>query len=136
MGKNVKFTAKLDAGAVVWEADAKPAKHHETKIDKGAPPEEIEFRIKSDASVQNLKLKVDLGNPFQVAPDNGQCPPAGIDTDQIEVLSSDSEGVTIRDLNTGDEQTLRYQINVVDKDGQSHPCDPIIRNGGGGPGFI
>jgi hypothetical protein len=44
--------------------------------------------------------------------------------------------MTIRDLNTGPERTLRYQLNVIDKDGNPHPCDPIILNGGAGPGNL
>jgi hypothetical protein len=135
MGTKVEFTAKVQDGALVWEADDKPAKHHETKVDHGAKPEEIEFRIKSHKSAKDLKLRIDCSRPFQVAVDNGHCPPAGIDTDQIEVLSCDVDSVKVRDLNTGPEQTLRYQLNVVDKDGNPQHCDPIIRNGGGGPGI-
>lgn len=136
MGQKVEFTAKMQGGAVVWEADAKPAKDHETKVNKGAKPEDIELRINSDQSVKSLNLRIDCSRPFQVAVDNGNCPPAGIDTDQIEVLSCDVDRVTVRDLNTGPGQTLRYQINIVDKDGNAHHCDPIIRNGGGGPGNL
>ena len=135
MGTDVKFTAKLDAaGAVVWEVGGKPAKDHETKIDKGAKPEKIDFLIESDPSVEQLELRIDSNSPFEVGVDNGNCPPNGDPTDQIEVLSCDSDRVRIRDLNTGPAQTLRYQLNVVDKDGNAHPCDPIILNGGAGPG--
>lgn len=137
MGTDVKFTAKLDAaGALVWEADGKAAKDHKTMIGKGASPEKIDFRIESDQSVDQLKLRIDCSRPFDVRVDNGNCPPDGDPTNQIEVLSCDPDRVRIRDLNTGPAQTLRYQLNVVDKDGNAHPCDPIILNGGAGPGNL
>ena len=136
MGKQVEFTAKLAAGIVSWEAAGNPAKDHKTKIDKGAKPEKIELRISSDDSARGLELQIDSSRPFQVWEDDRQCPPEGIRTDQIEVLSCDLDRMTIRDLNTGPERTLRYQLNVIDKDGNPHPCDPIILNGGAGPGNL
>ena len=136
MARKIKFKAKWDGATVGWEStDGKPAKDHKTKIDHGADPEEIELKILVDQSAKSLKLRIDCGHPFQVWEDESCCPPAGIGTDQITVLSCDVDSVTISDSNTGQECTLRYQINVVDKEGNSHPCDPIIQNGGGGPGF-
>lgn len=133
---DIKFTARLEGGVVVWDApDGKPAKDHKTKIDEGAAPEEIEIKIKSDESVKDLGLKIHSVTPINVALDDGNCPANGINSTQIQLVSSDDDRVTIKDLNTGDACTLRYQVNVVDKDQNPHPCDPIIQNGGGGSGL-
>ena len=135
MGQKIEFTASVQDGAVVWSGpDGKPAKDHKVAIAHGAPLDQIEIRIKSDKSAKDLGLCIDTSAPFQVAQDNGQCPPQGINTDQIELVGCDSDSVTISNKNSY-ACTLRYQVNVVDKDGNPCPCDPIIQNGGAGPGM-
>lgn len=135
MGQKVEFIASVENGTVVWSGpDGKPAKDHKLKIGQGAPLDQIEIRIKSDKSAKDLGLCIDTRGPFQVAQDNGQCPPQGINTDQIEFVSCDSDSVTISNKNST-ACTLRYQVNVLDKDGNQCPCDPIIQNDGPGSGM-
>ena len=131
MAKDVKFTATKKGPSVEWEYEpGKPAKDHKTHVKQGDPPEKIKFKLDDKTS---LDLRFDCAHPIQVWEQAG-CPPKGIQSDQIEVFSCDTGQVTIRDLNTGAPRTLHYQLNVVDKNGNAHPCDPIIENGGGGPG--
>jgi hypothetical protein len=132
MTKHVEFTARKEGGAVIWDGpDGKPAKDHKLHVPKGAPPLEIEFRLNDKTG---LGLQFDHGGSFHVW-EQGGCPPPGIDTDQIDVTHSASDKVRIVNRNTGPARTLQYLLNVVDKDGNSWPCDPIINNDGGG-GFI
>ena len=133
MAKDVEFTARIQDGAVTWDSpDGKPAKEHKTHVDKGAPPETIDFRLKNKTG---LGLHFDLNSPIHAWEQEG-CPPSGLDTDQIEVSDCKAGKLTIVDSNTGPERTIQYQLNVVAEDGAQHPCDPIIRNGGAGPGFV
>lgn len=131
MGQDVEFTARLNGGTVEWDTDeGKPAKSHRTDVGHGAPPETIQFRIRDRSG---LKLRFDTAAPIDVWEQSG-CPPTGVNTDQVEVVNCNPNKLTIRSLNTGPERTLQYQLNVVAEDGSRHPCDPIIKNGGGGPG--
>lgn len=131
MAKDIEFTARIENGAIVWDCpNGKPAKDHMTHVAKGSPPEEINFKLKDKT---NLDLRFDCSFPVQVWEQNG-CPPAKLDSDQIQVISCNRDGVSIVDLNTGPPRKLHYQLNVIGKDGAEHPCDPIIDNGGGGPG--
>jgi hypothetical protein len=133
MAKDVEFTARVEGGTVVWDCpDGKPAKEHKTHVDKGAPPEKIDFRLKDKTG---LGLAFDSVSPIHAWEQEG-CPPSGLETDQIEVKDCKSGRLTIVDRNTGPERTIHYQLNVVAQDGSSHPCDPIIQNGGAGPGFV
>lgn len=135
MATQVAFTARLENGQVVWDGpDGKPAKDHRIAIAKFAPPELIHVSIKSDQSVKPLALQIDSATPLHVSIDNGACPSAGIDTDQITLVQQGGDQLIMKNLNTGDPCTLRYQVNVVDSDGNPHPCDPILQNGGAGPG--
>jgi hypothetical protein len=132
MPMKVEFTARLDAGNVTWDGpDGKPAKSHELHIGKGEPPQTIEFRLKDKTG---LGLSFDEQSAFQIWEQDG-CPPPGIATDQVELAQASSDTVRITNRNTGPERTLQYQLNVVGADGKKWPCDPIIRNDGGGPGF-
>ena len=136
MAQSVDFVGNLENGVVVWTtSDGKPAKGHNMAIAPGEQPEKIKIVINSGESAKHLKLRVDTNNPFQVHEDPNSCPPSGIHTDQIDEVQGNPDHVTLRSLNTGDARKLRYQVNVVDKDGNPHPCDPIIENGGGGPGL-
>ena len=131
MGQDVEFTARMDGGAVAWDsADGKPAKNHRVDVGQGAPPERIQFKIRDHSG---LKLQFDTSSPIDVGEQPG-CPPPGIATDQIEVIDCNPNKLTIRSLNTGPARTLQYQLNVIASDGSRHPCDPIIKNGGGGRG--
>jgi hypothetical protein len=133
MAKDVEFTARVEGGTVVWDCpDGKPAKEHKTHVDKGAPPEKIDFRLKDKTG---LGLAFDSVSPIHAWEQEG-CPPSGLETDQIEVKDCKSGRLTIVDRNTGPERTIHYQLNVVAQDGSSHHCDPIIQNGGAGPGFV
>jgi len=133
MATNVEFTARMEGGEVVWDGpDGNPAKHHKLQVGRGAPPETIEFKLKDKTG---LGLRFDESAPFQVWEQEG-CPPPGINTDQIEVVHGAPDKVRIVNRNTGPGRTLQYQLNIVDRSGQTQPCDPIIRNDGGGPGFV
>jgi hypothetical protein len=132
MARGVEFTARIEGGSVVWDdPDGKPAKDHSVHVAKGAPPQTIEFKLKDKTG---LGLRFNESDPFHVWEKVG-CPPPGVDTDQIEVVHSTSSKVRIVNRNTGSERTLQYQLNVIGDDGKEWPCDPIIRNDGGGPGF-
>ena len=136
MAQSIEFVADLENGVVVWAAsDGTPAKDHKLTIGHGAKAEKIKIVISSSRNAQDLKLRVDTANPFQVHEDANACPQSGIHTDQIELIDANPDHVTVRSLNTGAARQLRYQVNVVDKNGNAHPCDPIIENKGGGPGF-
>ena len=129
MGQDVEFTAHIDGGSVAWESsDGKPAKNHRVDIAAGAPPEKIQFKIRDHT---DFKLRFDTSAPIDVWEQEG-CPPAGVNTDQIEVLDCNPNKLTIRSLNTGPARTLQYRPNVIGEDGGRHDCDPIIKNGGGG----
>jgi hypothetical protein len=133
MPREVEFIARTEGGAVVWDdPDGNPAKQHKMRVAKGAPPQNIDFKVKDKTG---LNLRIDQNDPFHVWENEG-CPPPGIATDQIEVVNCAADKIRIRNSNTGPERTLQYQINVVAKDGTAWPCDPIIINDGGGPGFI
>jgi hypothetical protein len=131
MSKDVELTATIVGGAFTWEIDGGPANGHKIHVAKGAAPETITFDLKDKT---NLDLRFDCSLPFQVWEQNS-CPPKGINTDQILVTACGKDKVTICDLNTGAARELHYQLNVVAKDGSAYPCDPIVDNGGGGPGF-
>lgn len=137
MPTEVIFTAKMAGGAVTWDAPGGgPAKAHAIHIAKGAAPETINIRINATGEATKLGLRVDCSRPVDVCYDHGECPEDGIDTDQIQVLSCGREHVTLLDLNTGGAAAFRYRVNVVDKHGNQCPCDPIIQNGGAGPGNL
>jgi hypothetical protein len=132
MPMKVEFTARIDGVDVVWDGpDGNPAKHHKLHVGKGAPPQTIVFQLKDKTG---LGLSFDEQSPIQVWEQDG-CPPPGIATDQIELVDSSADRVRVTNRNTGPERTLQYQLNVVSPDGKKWPCDPIIRNDGGGPGF-
>jgi hypothetical protein len=131
MGKDVEFVARMDNGSVVWEDEhGNPAKDHKVHVAKGAAPLKINFKLKDKTK---LGLRFDCSMPLQLWEQDG-CPPAGIDSDQVQVLACDRDKVTIVDLNTGAARELHYQLNFVGSDGSKHACDPIVDNGGGGPG--
>ena len=130
MSTKIELTAKPNGTNVEWEIDGGPAKSHKTKVNKGAAPETIKFKLDDQTK---LKLRFDCSFPFQVWENEG-CPPACLETDQIAVVACSPDTVTIVDVNTGPERTLHYQLNVVSQEGAC-PCDPIIENGGGGTGF-
>jgi len=133
MPTKVEFTARLQNGAVVWDApDGNPAKGHKLHLKKGDPPETIEFTLKDKTGMQ---LRFSPGDPIHVWEQEG-CPPPGIATDQIQVSAVTPDKIQVTNLNTGPARTLQYQLNAVDQSGNECPCDPIIINDGGGPGFI
>lgn len=133
MPNDVEFTARLEGATIVWDGpDGNPAKEHKLHVGKGAPPQTIDFKLKDNTG---LGLSFDDKDPFHVWENEG-CPPPGIGTDQIQVVHSDPNKVRVVNANTGPARTLRYQLNVIAKDGTQCSCDPIMQNDGGGPGFV
>ena len=131
MPTNIQFTARLQNGNVVWDdPDGNPAKDHQVHIGKGAPPEQIEIKLKDKTG---LGLTFDQNAPIDIWEQQG-CPPSGIATDQIEVVGCSGDRLSLVSHNTGAERTLHYQLNTVDAGGKAWRCDPIIKNEGGGPG--
>jgi hypothetical protein len=129
MSLKIEFTARNQGGAVVWDGpDGQPAKGHRIHVPKGHPEHEIEFTINDKTG---LGLGFDEHNAFHVWENEG-CPPPGIATDQIELVQASGDKVRILNRNSGPARTLQYQLNVIGKDGQNWPCDPIIDNDGGG----
>ena len=128
MPNSVEFTARLDGDEVVWDGpDGNPAKSHKLHVPKGHPKHTIDFTIKDETG---LGLKFADSDAFHVWEQDG-CPPPGIDTDQIELVHANPNKVQVLNRNTAD-RTLHYVLNVVGKDGKKWPCDPIIKNDGGG----
>jgi hypothetical protein len=129
MPTSIEFTARMEDGTVVWEdPDGNPAKFHRLHVPKGHPSQIIDFTIKDETG---LALRFDHTDAFHVWESEG-CPPPGIDTDQVDLLSADPGKIRILNRNSGSARTLQYQLNVVGKDGKNWPCDPIIDNNGGG----
>jgi hypothetical protein len=129
MPNSVEFTARMEGDKVAWDGpDGNPAKHHRVHVPKGHPPHHIDFTFKDKTG---LGLKFEDGDPFHVWEGDG-CPPAGIATDQIDVVDSHPNKIRILNRNSGPPRSLRYQLNVIGKDGAKWPCDPIIDNDGGG----
>ena len=128
MPKSIEFTARMEGDGVVWDdPDGNPAINHKLHVPKGNPKDTIDFTIKDTT---DLGLKFDDSDAFHVWEQEG-CPPAGINTDQIELVNANPNKVRILNYNSAD-RTLHYVLNVVGKDGKKWPCDPIIKNDGGG----
>ena len=128
MARKVEFEAHVHGDEVVWHSpDGRPAKDHKLHVAHGEPAHTIEFKLNDKTG---LGLSFDQADPIHVWEKDG-CPPAGIDTDQIEVVSAESQDLTVLNRNTGHPRTLQYQLNVVTADGKHCPCDPIIKNDGG-----
>jgi hypothetical protein len=128
MPTSIEFTARMEGGSVVWDdPDGNPAESHTLHVPKGRPQHTIEFTIKDKTG---LGLNFDENDAFHVWEGEG-CPPPGIGTDQIDLVHADPNKVRILNRNSS-EGTLHYLLNVVGKDGKRWPCDPIIKNDGGG----
>lgn len=126
-----KITIELIAeddgsGGVAWEPVGNDS--DKVKLPRDGGPFLLVFTIKDHTKLQ---LRFDASSPFWC--EEGQnCPPkAGVNTDQILVDSCDADTLKVLDYNYGQQRTISYQVNVIDKDRKSHPCDPIIENGGG-----
>lgn len=115
-----------------WAVGLLPAKFHRLKIPPGASAE-IEFRLNPAAVRKGYHFKTDEQEDcIWVSEDTGRCPGPGNSHPQIEVLECCADRIAVRDQNSGDPVTLRYQLNVFDPSGKPAPIDPIIENGGGG----
>jgi hypothetical protein len=127
---DIKVTANgPGANGIDWDIDGK--KPHESKIDfdKGSGPHKIKFRLDDRTS---RDLRFDAANPIWDHKSEAECPPAGSNSDQIEIIDCTDTQLTVVNKNSGEACTLHYQLNFRDGVGSAEPVDPIFKNGGGG----
>ena len=122
----------LPGGGIDWKLDIKTSGHgNNGKIDlpKGHNYE-MTFTLVDNTP---LNLRFNASGPI-FARNGGAGPcPTDISTDQIMVNSCDAKKLVVIDWNYGAPGELYYQLNFVNKTGQSkYDYDPIILNGGGG----
>jgi hypothetical protein len=126
--RDVKVTATLGAAGIEWDIDgAKPnASCTDFKRKSGSHKVEFKFDDKTEGG-----LRFDCSSPIWVNENtSGSCPPPGVHTDQIEVISCDPDELTILNKNEGVARTLHYQLNFVDGAGHRIHVDPEFKNGG------
>ncbi|MFL6737447.1 MAG: hypothetical protein ACJ8F4_10370 [Sphingomonas sp.] len=124
---NVKVEADRIAGGLEWAIDGKSPKAAVHSFGPKTGPQELHFHLDDRTG---LGLQFD-GDPIWVHEnEEQQCPPAGINTDQIVVSSVTPGKLTVRNQNDGGPRTLHYQLNFVDQSGNKIQVDPVIKNGG------
>jgi len=123
---NVKVEAELADGGIEWTIDGKSPKAAVHSFGRKSGPQDLHFNL-DDRTGLGLRFDDD---PIWVHENEGQCPPAGINTDQIQVSSVTPGKLTIHNQNDGAARTLHYQLNFLDGSGASVRVDPVIKNGG------
>ena len=126
--KDVKVRANLGSGGIEWDIDGvRPnASQVDFKRKSGAHEVEFEFDDKTRSG-----LRFDCSSPFWVDENtSGSCPPPGLHTDQIEVMSCKPDKLTVVNRNEGFARMLHYQLNFVDGAGHRIHVDPEFKNGG------
>lgn len=125
---DVKLLAQKVANGVEWTIDGK--KPHDSVIDlpKKSGNHTLDFQLDDRT---DLGFRFNDRDPIWVHQnDQGDCPPQGINSEQISVVSCKPKKLSISDQNDGDPCTLHYLLNLVDASGQPTSIDPIIKNGG------
>lgn len=129
--KKLKVRATDRDGAVEFDIDGVKAQHAKLKLDKNSGQHAIDFELQ-DHSGKGLMFQTD--DPIWVG-ENVPCPPdPGVNSDQLSVTVCAPATLSTVNQNNGEARELRYQLNFVSADGSKLNCDPIIENGGGGPG--
>ncbi|HVU30452.1 MAG TPA: hypothetical protein VHE36_08640 [Sphingomicrobium sp.] len=124
---NVKVRAEKTDGGIEWTIDGKNPKAAVHSFGRKSGPQQIHFGL-DDAT--DLGLRFDEDPIWVHENDQEQCPPAGISTDQIEVISVNQKQLIVRNRNDGPARTLHYQLNLIDASGTTAQVDPVIKNGG------
>lgn len=122
-------TIEFSRGNGEWLVDGTPAHKHQTKFEKGSGEQKLKFKLSDDAKKAGFRFRED--DPIWVHADATQCPKESVQNGQITDIDPGDHHLTVTDLNS-EEVILRYQLNVVDSDGNLSPIDPIIDNGGHG----
>lgn len=124
---NVKVKAEPAGGGIEWTIDGKKPKDSVHSFGHKTGAQTLNFHL-DDRTGLGLKFDED---PIWVHESDGhQCPPAGIDTDQLKVSSVAPGKLSIHNRNDGPARTLHYQLNFVDGSGAAQRVDPVIKNGG------
>ena len=97
------------------------------KVPNG-PETKIEFKLQGSAAG---KLDFKESDPIWIHEANS-CPGSRCSDPDICIIEVKKNKLEINDRNTKGTD-LYYMLNFVDGNGKEHSCDPIIRNGGGGP---
>ena len=124
---NVKVKAERSGDGIEWTIDGKKPKASVHSFGRKTGPHVLHF---------HLDDRTDLGLRFDEDPiwahenDEQQCPPPGINTDQLQVSSVAPGKLSLHNRNDGPPRTLHYQLNFVDESGAARQVDPVIKNGG------
>ena len=122
-------TIEFSRGNGEWLVGGTPAHKHVTKFDKGSGEQKLMFKLSDDAKKAGFHFHED--DPIWVHADATQCPKEPVKDGQITDIDGHDHHLSVTDKN--DQQViLRYQLNVVDSEGNASPIDPIIDNGGHG----
>lgn len=103
---------------------------------------DITFTLKDNNTGRNLKINDDAQGPFWIQMiQPGQDEAAACPTTQVVDENFDDPAPrrvndkTVRVVNgNGLAAKYAYTIRIIDGDGNPEDCDPVIENGGGGPG--
>ena len=110
-----------------WKIDKKNAKESKIEFPKGEKDIKVKFKLTDDTAE---KYKFNRNDPIWVHENyNEECPPEFSTNRQIEVKDCDDNELKIVNTNE-DPSTLRYQLNLLDKNNNPVVCDPEFKNGG------
>lgn len=125
---NLHVRAREVNGQIEWDLDDKsPPDQGKISVDLLPDSGEHEIVIHLVAT-QGLKIDWKTSDPIWVSEGTACPPPEGICSDQIRDVTCVGNKLSFKDANDGAPRTLTYQLNFVG----AGPCDPEIRNGGGG----
>lgn len=106
------------------------AKSHRDTVPYG-DSQEFVFLLSQDMINQGYQF--DTENPIFVGPNGLNCPTSFPNNGPISLSETPSPSqIKVNDANTDPPVVLRYQLNVLDPQGNPDPIDPIIDNRGGG----
>lgn len=100
-----------------------PAKWHKLRPARAG---DIEFELSDDAIKDGYHF--DTNDPIWVGVDDGSFPNTCNTHPDIVNLRPSRDRLTVENRKASGPVTLRYQLNVLDKSGDSKPIDPIIEN--------
>lgn len=125
---DVKLLLEQVAGKVECTIDGKKPNDSVIDLPNKSGKHTLDFQL-DDRTDLGFRFD-DRGPIWAHQNDLGVCPPQGISTEQISVVSCKPKKLSIIDQNDGGPCTLHYQLNLIDASGQPQPIDPIIKNGG------
>ena len=102
------------------------ARKHELR---NPPQGDIVFELDSGAVEDGYHFDTSKkGDAFWVDIDDGSCPPRRHTHPDIDNIRVERDRVTVNNRKCSGRVRLRYQLNVLDRNNQSEPIDPIIEN--------